>query len=167
MDDGRVARLYRWKVTRYVIDSPSLLHVVAEDIKVAPAHQLVAPTLIRSQALALLLSAVQRGDITDEVALQRHEGYAEIKMRLLGDRVSRRTAWKLAPEPGWDSTFDAEYRAACKLQADALVTIDRALGEKAVGIVPTAPLEVLSSGSSQHTSPTRNRRYVTLVRRRR
>ena len=81
--------------------------------------------------------------------------------------MSRRTAWKLAPEHGWDLTFDAEYLAACKLQADALVTIDRALGEKAVGIVPTAPLGVLSSGSSQHTSPTRNRRYVTLVRRRR
>lgn len=146
MDDGCVARLYRWKMGRSVIDAPTLLHLVAEDIVVAPAHQLVAPTLIRSQALALLLAAVQRGDITDEVALQRHEGYTEIKMRLLGDRVSRRTAWKLAREHGWDSTFDAEYLAVCKLQADALVTIDRALAEKAVGIVPTAPLEVLSSG---------------------
>ena len=67
-------------------------------------------------------------------------------MRLLGDRVSRRTAWKLAREHGLDSTFDAEYLAVCKLRADALVTIDRALGEKAVGIVATAPLEVLSSG---------------------
>lgn len=132
-------------MARYVIDAPTLLHLVAEDIKVAPAHQLVAPTLIRSQALALLLTAVQRGDITDEVA-QRHEGYTEIKMRLLGDRVSRRAAWKLAREHGWDSTFDAEYLAVCKLQADALVTIDRALAEKAAGIVPTAPLEVLSSG---------------------
>jgi len=67
--------------------------------------------------------AVQRGDITNEVALQRHEGYTEIKMRLLGDRVLRRTAWELAREHGWDSTFDAEYLAVCKLQADALVTI--------------------------------------------
>lgn len=129
-----------------MIDAPTLLHLVAEDIKVAPAHQLVAPALIRSQALALLLAAVQRGDITDEVALQRHEGYTEITMRLLGDRVSRRTAWKLARDHGWDSTFDAEHLAVCKLQADALVTIDQALAEKAAGIVPTAPLDVLSPG---------------------
>ncbi len=140
-----VAQLYRSRVARYVIDAPTLLHLVAEDIKVAPAHQLVAPTLIRSQALALLLAAVQRGDITDEVALQRHDGFTEIKMRLLGDRVSRRTAWRMAREHGWDSTFDAEYLAVCKLQADALVTIDRALAEKAAGIVPTAPLDELMS----------------------
>ena len=41
-------------------------------------------------------------------------------MRLLGDRVSRRTAWKIAQEQGWETTFDAEYLAVTKLQADAL-----------------------------------------------
>lgn len=132
-------------MARYVIDAPTLLHLVAADIAVAESHQLVAPTLIRSQALALLLGSVERGEITEAVALQRHERYTELKMRLLGDRVSRRTAWKLAREHGWDSTFDAEYLAVCKLQADALVTIDRALADKAAGIVPTAPLAALAA----------------------
>jgi hypothetical protein len=45
-------------------------------------------------------------------------------MRLLGDRVSRRTAWRIAREHGWETTFDAEYLAVTKLQADGLVTID-------------------------------------------
>lgn len=133
-------------MARYVIDAPTLLHIVSEEIKVAPTHQLVAPSLIRSQALALLYAAVQNGDITNEVALERHERYTETKMRLLSDRVLRRTAWKLAREHGWDSTFDAEYIGLCKLHADALVTIDGALAEKAAGIVTTASLEVLSSG---------------------
>lgn len=83
------------------------------------------------------------GEITEEVALQRHERLTEIKMRLLGDRVSRRTAWKIAREHGWDTTFDAEYLAVCKPQADALITIDEALAAKAAHIVPMATLAAL------------------------
>ena len=132
-------------MARYVIDAPTLLHIVAEDVEVSSAHQLVAPNLIRSQALSLLLAAVRAGEITEAVALQRHERLTEIKMRLLGDRVSRRTAWKIAREHGWDTTFDAEYLAVCKLQADALITIDEALAAKAADIVPLAPLAALAA----------------------
>ena len=139
----RVAESYRNGVARYVIDAPTLLHLVAESVDVSSAHQLVAPNLIRSQALSLLLAAVRDGEITEEVALQRHERLTEIKMRLLGDRVSRRTAWKIAREHGWDTTFDAEYLAVCQLQADALITIDEALAAKAAHIVPLATLAAL------------------------
>jgi predicted nucleic acid-binding protein len=132
-------------VARYVIDAPTLLHIVADDVDVRPGHQLVAPNLIRSQALSLLLAAVRDGDITEQVALQRHERLTEIKMRLLGDRVSRRTAWKIARRYGWETTFDAEYLAVCTLQADALVTIDPALAAKAADIVPLAPVAMLST----------------------
>jgi predicted nucleic acid-binding protein len=132
-------------VARYVIDAPTLLHLVAEDVDVSSAHQLVAPNLIRSQALSLLLAAVRAGEITEEVALQRHERVTEIKMRLLGDRVSRRTAWRIAREYGWDTTFDAEYLAVCKLHADALITIDNTLAAKAAHIVPVASLAALAA----------------------
>lgn len=138
--------MYRAQVTRYVVDAPTLLHLVANDISVSPAHQLVAPNLIRSQALSLLLAAVDRGDMTEKLALERHERITGIKMRLLGDRVSRRTAWCLAREHGWATTFDAEYLAVCKLQADALITIDPSLAAKAGGIVPLAPIDALSAG---------------------
>jgi hypothetical protein len=79
-------------MTRYVIDAPTLLHLVANGVQVSPRHQLVAPTLIRSQALSLLLEAVRHGDLTEALALEHHERLTELKMRLLGDRVSRRTA---------------------------------------------------------------------------
>src|SRR5690349_12197890 len=85
-------------MTRYVIDAPTLLQIVQNEIEVRPQHQLVAPNGIRSQALSLLLVAVQRGDLTEEDALRQHERFTELKIRLLGDRVSRRTAWKIARE---------------------------------------------------------------------
>jgi predicted nucleic acid-binding protein len=128
-----------------VIDAPTLLHIVAERVEVSREHQLVAPNLIRSQALSLLLATVRHGDITEEVALQRHERLTEMKMRLLGDRVSRRTAWKIAQDEGWETTFDAEYLAVTKLQADAFITIDPALATKAAHIVPLAPLSALTA----------------------
>lgn len=49
-------------MTRYVIDAPTLLHLVANDVQVSPTHQLLAPNLIRSQSLSLLLEAARRGN---------------------------------------------------------------------------------------------------------
>ena len=132
-------------MARFAIDARTLLYIVANDIEIDPDHQLVAPNLIRSQALTLLLADVRSGNITEQVALQHHERFTALKMRLLGDRVSRRTAWKIALAHGWDTTFDAEYLAVCQLQADALITIDPTLAAKAEGIVSLAPLEMLSS----------------------
>lgn len=131
-------------MTRYVIDAPTLLHLVANGVRISPRHQLVAPNLIRSHALSLLLGAVRRGDLTEALALEHHERLTELKMRLLGDRVSRRTAWKIARERGWETTYDAEYLAVTKLQADALVTVDSALATKAKDLVPLAQLEALT-----------------------
>ena len=132
-------------MARYAIDARTLLYIVANDIEIDPDHQLVAPNLIRSQALTLLLADVRTGNITEQVALQHDERFTELEMRLLGDRVSRRTAWKIALAHGWDTTFDAEYLAVCQLQADALITIDPTLAAEAEGIVSLAPLEMLSS----------------------
>ena len=131
-------------MARYVIDARTLLHIVAAQVDVSSNHQLVAPNLIRSEALSLLLESVRAGDLTESEALRRHERLTELKMRLLGDRVSRRTAWNIAMEQGWETTFDAEYLAVTKLQADALVTIDEDLAARAAGIVPTAPLTALA-----------------------
>ena len=132
-------------MTRYVIDATTLLHVVANDVRISPRHQIVAPNLICSQALSLLLAAVRHGDLTEDLALQHRERLTELRMRLLGDRVSRRTAWKIARERGWETTYDAEYIAVTKLQAGALVTVDPASAAKARDVVPLAPFEALSA----------------------
>ena len=131
-------------MTRYVIDAPTLLHLVANGVQVSPRHQIVAPNLIRSQALSLLLEAVRNGELTEDQALQHHERFTELKMRLLGDRVSRRTAWKIAREQGWKTTYEAKYLAVSKLQADAMITVDPAMVTKAKGLVPLAQLEAIT-----------------------
>lgn len=131
---------------RFVIDAPTLLHLVDGAVQVAADVQLVAPSSIRSEALTSLLRDVGAGRRTEKEALAAHERLTELKMRLLGDRVSRGTAWRIARERSWDTLRDAEYLAVARLQADALVTVDPDLAAKAEGVVPVAPLEVLLGG---------------------
>jgi hypothetical protein len=131
-------------MTRFVIDAPTLLHLVAEGVAVAPGHQLVAPQGIRSQALDLLFDAVRRGELTEQVALDRHEAMTGVKVRLLGDRVSRAVAWRMAREHGMDSATAAEHLALTRLQADFFVSVDPAARARAEGIVPVGTVDQLS-----------------------
>jgi predicted nucleic acid-binding protein len=130
-------------MARYVIDAPTLLHVVETELQVGPGHQLVAPNSIRSEALELLLRDVRAGKRAEAAALEAHERMTGIKIRLLGDRVSRRTAWQLARQHDWDTLRDAEYLAVTRLQADALVTVDQNLAAAARDIVAVADLDAL------------------------
>lgn len=130
-------------MARYVIDARTLLHVVDNGFAIDRAHQLVAPNIIRSEALELLLRDVRQGKRADRAALTAHERITEVKIRLLGDRVSRTTAWQIARQQGWDTLRDAEYLAITRLQADALITVDPILAAKAENVVPVAPLEAL------------------------
>lgn len=66
-----------------------------------------------------------------------------MRIRLLGDRVSRATAWKLASQFDWDDTANAEYVAVAQLQADALVTGNAELARAVAGVVEVAPYEAL------------------------
>jgi predicted nucleic acid-binding protein len=132
-------------MARYVVDAPTLLHIVSSGVRIHPDHRLVAPNSVRSEALSLLYGKVRRGELSEADALRLHERLTEVKMRLLGDRVSRRTAWRIAREQGWDAIGDAEYLAVTQLQADALITIDDSLARRAEGIVPLASLDALTS----------------------
>jgi predicted nucleic acid-binding protein len=131
-------------MTRFVVDAPTLLHLVAEGIEVSPGHQLVAPQLLRSQALALLFDAVRRGDLTEAEALDRHDAMTLVPVRLLGDRVSRRVAWQIAREHGLETT-DAEYLAIARLQADLFVSLDPEARARADGVVPVGTVDQLSA----------------------
>jgi predicted nucleic acid-binding protein len=93
--------------------------------------------------MQLLWGDVRQGNRTEKAALATHERVTELKMRLLGDRVSRGTAWRIAREHDWETLRDAEYLAIARLQADALVTVDADLAAKAGNIVAVASLQVL------------------------
>jgi hypothetical protein len=131
-------------MTRFVIDAPTLLHLVHERLAVAPGHQPVAPQLLRSEALDLLYAAVRRGELGEEEALDRHEALTAVKVRLLGDRVSRRIAWRIAREHGMESTTVAEYLALTRLQADLFVSVDPEARARADGIVAVGTIDQLT-----------------------
>jgi predicted nucleic acid-binding protein len=133
-------------MARFVIDPPTLLRLVDEEVVVHPAHQLVAPNSIRSDAMQLLLADVRQGQRTAKDALATHDRLTGVKIRLLGDRVSRAVAWQIALEQGWETLRDAEYTAITRLQADAFVTIDAGLAAKVATVVRVAPLEALCTG---------------------
>lgn len=128
---------------RFVVDAGAVLHLASEEIDVAPRHELLAPTLLRSQTLSILHEAVHRGELDADVARTRLRRVGQMKIRLLGDAVLRRRAWDLADRLGWPSTYDAEYVALTQLQADALITLDAALARQLDGIVATAPIDAL------------------------
>ena len=127
-------------MTRYVIDPLALLQIAEGGQAIAPEHRLVAPNSLRSDALNLLLQQVVSGGLDESVALERHERITELKIRLLGDRVSRRTAWRIARDHNVGSIRQAEYIAVAKLQADALIAADAELAARARGLVPTVSL---------------------------
>ena len=130
---------------RFVVDASAVLHLVAEDIQVPDEHELLAPTLLRSQTLSVLHEQVQRGEISADVAREHLARIARMKIRLLGDAVLRRRAWEIADELGWASTYDTEYLALTQLQADAFVTLDAKLARVAKRVVEVASIDALSS----------------------
>jgi predicted nucleic acid-binding protein len=134
-------------MTRFVVDAGAVLHVAIERIEVSTAHELLAPTLLRSQTLSALHEAVQRGEIPPDDApdLLPRIGPPGMQIRLLGDAVLRRRAWEVADQMGWASTYDAEYVALTQLQADAFVTTDAGLARSVKGIAATASIDDLRS----------------------
>jgi predicted nucleic acid-binding protein len=130
-------------MTRFVVDASAVLHLVAEGIEVGPEHELLAPTLLRSQVLSTLHEAVQRGELTDDVARARLAAVGRIKIRLLGDAVMRKRAWEVADRLGWWETYGAEYVALTELQADALVTLDPGFARAVEGVVTVASVDDL------------------------
>jgi predicted nucleic acid-binding protein len=136
-------------VTRFVVDCGVVLHLASESIEVSAEHELLAPTLLRSQTLAALHEAVHAGEMSRDVALEQLARVGRIKIRLLGDAVLRRQAWKVADELRWADTYDAEYVALTQLQGDAFVTLDEELARAVEGLVPTAPVDALRSRTTR------------------
>jgi predicted nucleic acid-binding protein len=132
-------------MARYGVDALALLQIASTGVRIHPDHQLVAPNSVRSEALSLLYERVRGGELAEEEALRLHERLTEVKIRLLGDRVSRRTAWRIAREQGWEALGHAEYLAVTLLQADALFALDESLVGRANGIVPLVTLDALQS----------------------
>ncbi len=135
-------------MTRFVVDASVVLRLASDGAEASREHELLAPTLLRSQTLSALHEAVQRGEIGNDVAREHLARIGRMQIRLLGDAVLRRRAWEVADELGWSETFDAEYVALTQLQADAFVTMDAELARSVEGLVRTATLDALDAKPS-------------------
>ena len=130
-------------MTRFAIDADVVERLLRENRSVSARHQLVAPASVRSEILARLYREVRAGSLDEKEGRARLETLAGLKMRLLADRVSRATAWKIAAGLGWDEIGTAEYLAVATLQADAMVTDDADLVAASAGLIPLAGYDEL------------------------
>lgn len=129
--------------TRFAIDAITALNLVRDDPDIGSRCSLVGPTVLRSHVLAMLYAEARNGRVDEKMARKRLEGLATLKIRLLGDRVSRSTAWKIAQRLGWDDVTAAEYLAVATLQADVLVAADERIAAGASGFVALATYDDL------------------------
>jgi predicted nucleic acid-binding protein len=130
-------------MTRFVIDPLVAIRLAEDPGALHASHALVAPNSLRSAAMSILYRDVRAANRTRDEARTLLDPLTALKVRLLGDRVSRGTAWKIAEEQSWDDIHDAEYLAVTRLQADALVTLDDRLVRLADGLVPLAAFDAL------------------------
>jgi predicted nucleic acid-binding protein len=131
-------------VTKYVIGPDVAIRLAHDQVVIGDEHQILAPTLLRSQMLSLLYQAVQRGEMTEKDAKRRLNYVRGLRIRLLGDSHLQAVAWKVANQLGWSDTYNAEYVALTQLQADAFVTLDGQLAHAVKDLVTVAPIEALS-----------------------
>ena len=138
---------------RYVIALDASLRLFRERATVPPDVKLVAPALLRSQAVAHLYAAARRGEIDRTEARAQLDHMRALNIRLLGDRVLQNFAWSFAERLGWEDTFTAEYLALTKLQADAFVTLDPELAQVAATLVRVASYDELLGRRPVQPSP--------------
>jgi predicted nucleic acid-binding protein len=132
-------------VTRYAIDAPTALRLIREGSDADTRHQLVGPAVLRSHVLASIYGDVRAGRLSEAEGRDQLDALAGFKIRLLGDRVSRATAWKLASRLDRDDITTLEYLAVASLQADALITEDADLASAADGVLPIADYAALAT----------------------
>jgi predicted nucleic acid-binding protein len=131
-------------LTQYVIGPDVAIQLARDEAVIPNKHQILAPTLLRSQLLSLLYQAVRRGEMTKKDADRLLNYVRGLRIRLLGDRVLQNGAWKVADRLGWPDTFAAEYIALTQLQADAFITLDPEFADAVKELVTTASIEALS-----------------------
>ena len=133
-------------MTIFVIDAPVAIDLATSGAAIPSEHSLAAPTLLRSQVLALVYGSVRHGEIDERTGRKVLDDIRRLRIRLLGDRSMQDHAWQIAAKLNLPTTYQAEYIALTQLQADALVTTDDDLALAAQAFVTTAaPADILQS----------------------
>ena len=96
-------------MTRFVVDAGAVLYLASEGIEVSSDHELLAPTLLRSQTLSVLHEAVHGGELASTSP-------APPRARLAmpsGSSAMPYSARRGRQRSAWDGrTYTAEYVAS-------------------------------------------------------
>jgi len=79
-------------MTRYVIGLDAAVRLAHDQAVIRGGHQLLVPTLLRSQVLSLLCQAARCGNMTRKDAKRQLSYVRGLRIRLLGDRVFQEVA---------------------------------------------------------------------------
>lgn len=130
--------------TTFVVDARVAVDLATTGATIPAEHSLTAPTLLRSQVLALVYESVHRGEIDERAGRKILDDIRGLRIRFLGDRSLEDHAWRLAVQMSWPDVHQAQYIALTQLQADALVTGDDELAAAARAFVTVAnPADIL------------------------
>lgn len=130
--------------TTFVVDARVAVDLATTGATIPAEHSLTAPTLLRSQVLALVYGSVRRGEIDERAGRKILDDIRGLRIRFLGDRSLEDNAWRLAVQMNWPDVHQAQYVALTQLQADALVTADDELASAAREFVTVAtPADIL------------------------
>ena len=130
--------------TTFVVDARVAVDLATAGATIPPQHSLTAPTLLRSQVLALVYDSVHHGEIDERAGRKILDDIRGLRIRFLGDRSLEDNAWRLAVELNWPDVHHTQYIALTQLQADALVTADDELASVASAFVTVAsPADIL------------------------
>ncbi|MGW4098552.1 DUF1905 domain-containing protein [Mycobacterium sp. NPDC004974] len=125
-------------MSTFVIDAPVAIKLATDNAVIPQQHSLTAPTLLRSQVLALVYEAVRRNEIDERAGRKVIDDIRGLRIRFLSDRSLEDHSWRLASKMNWPDIHQVEYIALTQLQADALVTVDTELAAAARAFVKTA-----------------------------
>jgi len=90
-------------------------------------HDLVAPPLMWSGAIAVLHESQWRGDISASLALETRARILTAPVRAHIGMQPLVDAWQIADQLGWAKTYDAEYVALARRLGCRLLTLDNRL----------------------------------------
>ena len=90
-------------------------------------EQLVAPSLMWSEARSALHELLRRGEISGVDALAARSRLETCPVEQRGHSNLGEQAWEVADQLGWAKTYDAEYVALAQLLGCRLVTLDARL----------------------------------------